>query len=140
MFNKKPPQLLQYQKISFKSVLGANCTIHGQLNIGGNYHIVGQVLGDIVDVENSGAVLWIDKSAYVKGNILCSNLVLAGTLEGNISASVAVEVCSGASITGDIQSERLYVDSNARINGRLNCSNDNQLKEVLKKLSSGTDP
>ena len=94
----------------------------------GNYLIIGQVMGDIVDIENKDAVLWIDKSAYVKGNVQCTNLVLVGKLEGNVVASGVVEVCSGATIIGDIQSERLHVDSNARINGRLTCLNGDNLE------------
>jgi cytoskeletal protein CcmA (bactofilin family) len=101
----------------------------------GNYLIIGQVMGDIVDIENKDAVLWIDKSAYVKGNVQCTNLVLVGKLEGNVVASGVVEVCSGATIIGDIQSERLHVDSNARINGRLTCLNGDNLEDVLKNMA-----
>ena len=140
MFSKKPPQLLQHQKIAFKSVLDAGCAIQGQLDFSGNYHIVGTVVGDIVDLDNSGAILWINKSARVKGNVMCSNLVLAGVLEGGVVASGAVEICSGATIIGDIQAERLYVDSNAKINGRLNCLNGQQLEEVLQNLSANAPP
>lgn len=136
MFNKKPAPLLRHQKVAFKSVLDAGCIIQGQLEFSGNYHIIGKVLGDIVDIDNTGAILWINKTARVKGNVICSNLVLAGTLEGGVVASGTVEICSGATIIGDIQAERLHVDSNAKINGRLNCSNGHELEEVLKVLEA----
>lgn len=138
MFSKKPTQLLQHQKITFKSVLDAGCAIQGKLDFSGNYHIIGKVIGDIVDVDNTGAVLWINKSAHVKGNVMCSNLVLAGTLEGGVVASGVVEICSGATIIGDIQAERLSVDSNAKINGRLNCLNGHHLDEVLQALTANS--
>ena len=139
MFNKKTPSLLQTQKLSFKSTLDKGCLIQGNLNMSGNYLIVGQVMGDIVDLENKDAVLWIDKSAFVKGNVQCNNLVLVGKLEGNVVASGAVEVCSGATIIGDIQSARLHVDSNARINGRLTCLNGDNLEDVLKNMTLDTE-
>lgn len=139
MFSKKTPQLLQTQKLSFKSTLDKACLIQGNLNMSGNYLIIGQVMGDIVDIENKDAVLWIDKSAYVKGNVQCTNLVLVGKLEGNVVASGVVEVCSGATIIGDIQSERLHVDSNARINGRLTCLNGDNLEDVLKNMALDDD-
>jgi len=139
MFNKKTPSLLQTQKLSFKSTLDKGCLIQGNLNMSGNYLIVGQVMGDIVDIENKDAVLWIDKSAFVKGNVQCNNLVLVGKLEGNVVASGAVEVCSGATIIGDIQSARLHVDSNARINGRLTCLNGDNLEDVLKNMTLDTE-
>jgi cytoskeletal protein CcmA (bactofilin family) len=139
MFNKKTASLLQTQKLSFKSTLDKGCLIQGNLNMSGNYLIVGQVMGDIVDIENKDAVLWIDKSAFVRGNVQCSNLVLVGKLEGSVIASGAVEVCSGATIIGDIQSARLHVDSNARINGRLTCLNGDNLEDVLKNMTLDTE-
>jgi cytoskeletal protein CcmA (bactofilin family) len=69
----------------------------------------------------------------------CSNLVLAGKLEGNVVASGAVEVCSGATIIGDISAARLHVDSNARINGRLICLNGDNLENILKNMTPDTN-
>ena len=126
--SKKTSPLLQSQKITFDSILGFGCVIHGKLETRGNYQIVGQVLGDIVELENSNGIIWIDKNASVRGNINCTNIVLEGKVEGNVVASGTVEVCSGATINGDIESERLHVDPNARINGRLNSLNGDQLK------------
>ena len=134
MFSKKTTQLLQTQKIAFKSILNKGCTIHGGLEFSGNYTVMGRIVGDIVDVENKNAILWVDTSAHIKGNVQCCNLVLVGKLEGNVVATGAVEVCSGATIIGDIQSNRLHVDSNARINGRLSCLNGENLEAVLKNM------
>jgi cytoskeletal protein CcmA (bactofilin family) len=133
MFKKKTSQLLQSQKISFNSILGASCVIHGKLEVAGNYHVVGQVLGDISGIGDKG-ILWVNKLAHVRGNIICGDLVLAGRLEGNVVSSGVVEICSSAIIIGDIQSERLHVDSNARINGRLSCFNSNDIEDVIKTM------
>ena len=132
--SKKIPPLLQSQKFTFDSVLGSGCVIHGKLETRANYRVVGQILGDIVELENDNGILWIDQSASVRGNITCSNVVIAGKVEGNVVASGIVEVCSGATISGDIESEHLHVDPNARINGRLTCSNGDQLKKALDKM------
>jgi cytoskeletal protein CcmA (bactofilin family) len=132
--SKKIPPLLQSQKFTFDSVLGSGCVIHGKLETRANYRVVGQVLGDIVELENDNGILWIDQSASVKGNITCSNIVIAGKVEGNVVASGTVEVCSGATMSGDIESERLHVDPNAKINGRLSCSSGDQLKKALGNI------
>ena len=132
--SKKIPHLLQSQKFTFDSILGSGCVIHGKLETTANYRVVGQVLGDIVELENENGILWIDQSASVKGNITCSNIVIAGKVEGNVVASGIVEVCSGATMSGDIESERLHVDPNARINGRLSCSSGDQLNKALGNM------
>jgi cytoskeletal protein CcmA (bactofilin family) len=131
---KKIPQLLQSQKFTFDSILGSGCVIHGKLETRANYRVVGQVLGDIVELEKDNGILWIDQSASVRGNITCTNIVIAGKVEGNVVASGTVEVCSGATMSGDIESERLHVDPNAKINGRLSCASGDQLKKVLGNM------
>jgi len=136
---KKSPPLLQSQKITFNSILSLGCSIHGKLETKGNYHVVGEIWGDIVELESNNAILWIDKYAYVRGNIFFSNVVLAGKVEGNMVVSGIVEVCSSATISGDIESERLHVDPNARINGRLICKNSSQLEGALKNFASNSD-
>ena len=132
--SKKIPPLLQSQKFTFDSILGSGCVIHGKLETRANYRVVGQVLGDIVELENDNGILWIDQHASVKGNITCSNIVIAGKVEGNVVASGTVEVCSGATMSGDIESERLHVDPNAKINGRLSCASGDHLKKVLGNM------
>jgi cytoskeletal protein CcmA (bactofilin family) len=134
--SKKISPLLQSQKITFNSILGSGCVIHGKLETRGNYQIVGQVLGDIVELENGNGIIWIDKNASVRGNITCTNIILEGKVEGNVVASGTVEVCSGASISGDIESERLHVDPNARINGRLNSLDGDQLKKTMVNMET----
>ena len=133
--SKKLPPLLQSQKFTFDSILGSGCVIHGKLETRANYRVVGQVLGDIVELGNDNGILWIDQYASVKGNITWSNIVIAGKVEGTVVASGTVEVCSGAIISADIESERLHVDPNARINGRLSCLNGNQLKKTLGHMA-----
>ena len=93
-------------------------------------------MGDIVELENGNGIIWIDKNASVRGNITCTNIILEGKVEGNVVASGTVEVCSGASISGDIESERLHVDPNARINGRLNSLDGDQLKKTLVNMET----
>ena len=132
--SKKIPPLLQSQKITFNSILGSGCVVHGKLETRANYRVVGQVLGDIVELENGSGILWIDRHASVRGNITCTNIVIAGKVEGSVVASGTVEVCSGATISGDIESERLHVDPNAKINGRLSCSSGDQLKKALGNI------
>jgi cytoskeletal protein CcmA (bactofilin family) len=132
--SKKIPLLLQSQKFTFNSILSSGCVIHGKLETRANYLVIGQVLGDIVELENDNGILWIDQYAIVRGNITCSNIVIAGKVQGNVVASGMVEVCSGATISGDIESEHLHVDPNARINGRLSCSNGDQLKKALGNM------
>ena len=57
MHEQKIPPLLQSQKITFTSILGSGCVTNGKLKTRGNYHVVGQVLGDIVELENGNGIL-----------------------------------------------------------------------------------
>jgi cytoskeletal protein CcmA (bactofilin family) len=125
MFNKTS-NLTQYKKMAFESVLGEGCTFEGKLKGYGNYRIIGHVLGDILESENEIGTLVIDKPAHIQGNIYYTNLIVAGTLDGNIYASGSVEIYPSAVIRGDIQCKQLNIHPEAKVNGRLNCFNPEQ--------------
>jgi cytoskeletal protein CcmA (bactofilin family) len=77
--------------------------------------------------ENEIGTLVIDKPAHIQGNIYYTNLIVAGTLDGNIYASGSVEIYPSAVIRGDIHPE-------AKVNGRLNCFNLEQ-KNIRNEAS-----
>jgi cytoskeletal protein CcmA (bactofilin family) len=131
MFNKTS-NLTKYQKMAFESVLGEGCTFEGKLESRGNYRIIGQILGDIFELEDGSGTLVIDKTAHIQGNIYYTNLIVVGTLDGNIYSCGSVEIYPSAIIRGDIQCKQLNIHPEAKVNGRLNCFNPEQ-KNILNE-------
>lgn len=101
----------------------------------GNYKIAGGLLGNISEASSVGATLVIDQDGYIQGDISYSNLIVIGTVEGSIDVSGRIEVYPSAVIRGNIKYKQLNIHPDAKVNGRITCSNlqekDQDLAEVI---------
>ncbi|MBU3603234.1 MULTISPECIES: polymer-forming cytoskeletal protein [unclassified Polynucleobacter] len=124
----------------FQGILGEGSTIEGKLEANGNFRILGKITGDILEADGGIGILVIDKSAHIQGNIYWANLIIVGTVDGNIFASGSVEIYPSAIIRGDIQCKQLNIHPEAKVNGRLNCFDpDQKLADNLQTVSINTN-
>jgi cytoskeletal protein CcmA (bactofilin family) len=71
------------------------------------------VTGDIYCAKN----ITVCEGVQVVGNIYCRGCTLEGSVTGNISAYEMLEIKANAIISGDINTRKLNVSSNAVLNG-----------------------
>jgi cytoskeletal protein CcmA (bactofilin family) len=132
---KKTTKLTAHKNIKYSNEIGAGSSILGNLEGAGNYKISGGLLGNISEVASSGATLVINQEGYVQGDIHYSNLIVIGTVDGSIDVSGRIEVYPCAVIRGDIKYKQLIIHPDAKVNGRITCSNlqdkDHDLAEVI---------
>lgn len=97
-------------------------------SIGKSVQIRGEVKGSedlVVDGLVEGTItlsdsrLTIGPNAHVDANVSARDVVILGTLNGNILASGRVELRSGANLTGDIRAARLSIEENAVFSGKV---------------------
>ncbi|MEO0131405.1 MAG: polymer-forming cytoskeletal protein [candidate division WOR-3 bacterium] len=96
------------------AILGETTNIKGDITVNGSARIDCQVEGQITVAD----MLIIGPKAHIKGNIDCKNAVIAGRVEGNISAQMSIELQSGAYILGDITCASLVINKNCFFEGR----------------------
>jgi cytoskeletal protein CcmA (bactofilin family) len=104
----------QPQVMGFESVIGANCTIEGQLHSSGNVRIDGEFTGSL---EIDGNVL-IGETAAIKADIQVRNISIAGKVRGNINGQ-RIQVLRTGRVTGDINATALATEEGAFIDGRI---------------------
>lgn len=75
--------------------------------------INGTVIGDVL-VEAS---LVVGQGGSVKGSVSSNFLLVAGTIEGNVTAKEQLHVTKSAIITGDIECGSIIIDEGAVLNG-----------------------
>lgn len=112
MFSKpnKPPA---HHRAS-PSIIGANCSLAGDIASEGEVHVDGNVIGDVRCVT-----LVIGEAGGVTGEIEAETVRVLGAVTGQITAR-AVELAKTARITGDITHETLSVEAGAFVEGRFN--------------------
>lgn len=99
--------------------------------IGKSVQIFGEVKGSedlIVDGTVEGTItlsesrLTIGPNAHVKANVSARDVVILGTLNGDISAVGRVDLRAGANVKGDIRAGRLSIEENAMLTGKVELS------------------
>ena len=96
--------------------IGKSVQIRGELRGNEDLLVDGFVEGVITLADNR---LTIGPNARVQADIAARDVVVLGTVTGNITASGRVELRGGASLTGDIQASRLSIEENAGFSGKV---------------------
>ncbi len=106
-------------KINFQNVhtmVGADATIHGPIELKEGIIIYGHVLGDII----TEGPIRIAKGASVKGNISGSDIQVGGNVTGNVSANGLVVLGEKCVMNGDIIYKKLLIEDGAQFEGKCN--------------------
>jgi cytoskeletal protein CcmA (bactofilin family) len=95
------------------SVLGPTLRFKGELHSDEDLTIHGEVQGSIVHSQR----LTIGPQGRVKADIKGQTVVIQGTVEGDVTATVSIAVVSGAQMTGDVRAPSISIVEGANFNG-----------------------
>ncbi|MDB5005557.1 MAG: Polymer-forming cytoskeletal [Mucilaginibacter sp.] len=125
VFSKKDKVALDLQAIS--TLISEGSTILGNLNAPAVARIDGQVTGDVH--VNEGLIL--GENGFIEGNITTKEMVVYGTVNGNITVQ-SLEIKGTGKITGDIETATLLVEAGGVYNGHLAMASANtkQIKQI----------
>jgi cytoskeletal protein CcmA (bactofilin family) len=101
------------------SLIGQNTKIHGDITFSGGLHVDGVVEGNITAPEDSGSVLTLSEQGTVHGEVRVPNVILNGTVKGNVYASEHVELALTARIVGNVYYNLIEMAMGAEVNGSL---------------------
>lgn len=108
------------------SLVGVNTTFTGNISSEGSIRVDGRVNGD---VKTAGDV-FIGDGGTVSGNIEASNVTLAGTAEGNITARDVLKILSSAKLYGDIKIGSFIADEGAIFQGKCSMLEDTAVASI----------
>jgi cytoskeletal protein CcmA (bactofilin family) len=95
------------------TLINEGCKISGEITGSGDFMINGQVVGDC---DVSGTIS-LAVSGYWQGAIQADNVIVAGHIEGDITANEKVEITNTARITGTVTGEAIAVAEGAVVEG-----------------------
>jgi cytoskeletal protein CcmA (bactofilin family) len=97
------------------SLLDANLVVTGDLQTAGSLRIEGRLEGSVLKADS--VVLGI--GASISGDIRAREVVLGGTLTGNVHATERVELQATAVVTGDVHTVSVLIQEGGVVNGRV---------------------
>ena len=101
------------------SLVGNSTKIMGDIDFTGGLLIDGKVVGNITATEDDNATITISENGYVQGEIQIPNIIINGTVEGNVYASNNVELAKNARVFGNVYYNLFEMAMGAEVNGNL---------------------
>lgn len=124
MFRSKPkPQRID-------TLIGAGTRIIGDVQFSGGFHVDGHIKGNVDATAESGATLSVSDSGVIEGAVAVPNVILNGTVNGDILAHERIELGATAKVTGNVYYGLIEMEMGAEINGKL-------IHEAPKSSASG---
>ena len=133
MFSKKNKIELDQQVIA--TFISEGCVFDGNIKAPAFVRIEGQINGDVTIDEG----LILGEKGSITGNIITKEIIVYGTVDGNISTQ-SLEIKSTGRITGNISTQVLQVETGGMHNGKLSMSAKQQTTAAQKHAEAETIP
>jgi cytoskeletal protein CcmA (bactofilin family) len=114
-----------------QAALGATMTVKGELRGAQAFFVDGRVEGTIHFPDHR---VTIGRGAVVLAKIEAKEVVIMGTVTGNIDCSDRVDVRSEAVVSGDVVTQRISIDEGALVKGSV------EVRKVRKGENAEVNP
>src|SRR5689334_25043684 len=114
------------------SVLDAQLTVRGDIETQGTLRVDGRLDGSIRHAD----IVVIGTGATVNGDISAREVIVGGTVQGNITATTRIELQPSAVVTGDIDAGAIMIHEGCTIQGRLTVTAPPAAKEKPAKTKT----
>jgi len=101
------------------SLIGQDTKITGDILFSGGLHVDGKINGNVVAEEGSASVLTLSEQGSIEGEVRVPNMILNGTVMGNVYAVEHIELAPKARIIGDVYYGLIEMTIGAEVNGSL---------------------
>ena len=81
-------------------------------------------------VQSNGRVV-IGESASVKGDIICENLDLWGTVDGNVYVKDTLSLKQGCTVNGNVHIRRFCVELGSTFNGNCKMITEDEFEKLI---------
>ena len=107
------------QPSKIETIIGANCHMNGVLQSDGGIRVEGVFEGQIQTAGN----LVVADTAKVVAEIQAYNVVVSGTIRGNVTAN-RIEITETGKLFGDLNVNTLLLNEGAYLRGQTNMAGD----------------
>ena len=102
-------------------MIGLDVVVDGSVNLKNGIIVYGQIKGSV----NTKGPVRLAKNAIVKGDIVGSDIRIAGIVEGDISSIGQVTLLKTCKVKGDITYKKLVIEDGAKFEGKCELAMEN---------------
>jgi cytoskeletal protein CcmA (bactofilin family) len=108
------------------SIIGPGMKVVGDCTSDGTIRVEGQIEGSVKAAKS----VVIGKEGVVLGDVVTQDAIVAGRVNGSISADSRIELQATCRIQGDIRSRRIKLDEGGQVDGQLHMGGQGEGKPV----------
>ena len=112
-------RMRKFRAPKVSTVIGVDTVINGDVRFKAGLHLDGTVRGNVIGEPDSNSTLMVSDKGTVEGDVRVDNLILNGTVIGDVYANARVELASAARVTGTVYYRLLEMAMGAEVNGQL---------------------
>lgn len=101
------------------TLIGRQTEISGDVRFSGGLHVDGKIKGKVLAAGDKSAALSVSDSGAIEGDVRVPNVVLNGSVVGDVHASERLKMSSKARVTGNVYYKILEMEAGATVNGQL---------------------
>jgi cytoskeletal protein CcmA (bactofilin family) len=117
---------------SGSAALGKNVTVKGQIFAREDLTIDGEVEGTVECHEHR---LTIGPNARVQAGLKAREIIIQGSIQGNVEAADKIDIKKEAKLVGDIKTSRIVIEDGAYFKGSIDISKSTTTKPVQEKTT-----
>lgn len=111
------------------NMIGPGTKIIGNIETNGDIRIDGNIEGNI----NSKGKVVVGNNGFVKGEIICNNAEVSGSLNGKMSVTELLSLKASSKVNGDIKSGKLSIEPGALFSGTCSMGNNSPVNPHVNR-------
>ena len=100
------------------TLVGHNTIVTGDIQFQGGLHVDGRVQGN-VGANEPGSRLSVSERGVIEGEVRVPELILNGTIKGDVHVSERLELGVHAKVEGNVYYNLIRMEAGATVNGKL---------------------
>ncbi len=101
------------------TLIGQNTEIRGDVVFSGGLHVDGIIKGNVTSAQEGSSMLSLSERGRIEGEVRVPNLVLNGTVIGDVHSGTHIELAPKARINGNLYYKVLEMAGGSEVNGNL---------------------
>lgn len=119
------------QTAHIDSLIGQNTEIHGDVIFSGGLHVDGKIKGSVIAEKGEDSVLTLSERGTIEGEVKVPNVVVNGSVIGDVHATGHVELAAKARVHGNVYYSLIEMAMGAEVNGKLMHQSEVTEEEML---------
>ena len=116
--NSNKPQKRR-KTVKIQTLIGQHTEIRGDVHFSGGLHVDGVIKGNVVAEPDSNSMLTLSEHGTIEGEVRVQNVVLNGTVLGDVHAEERIELDACSRVTGNVFYNLIEMAIGAEVNGNL---------------------